>query len=250
MAFDYIPLWDKYEEILEPLSDEELGRLVRAMLAYKSGADPVISGNERFVWPIVRRDIEQVREKYEAKVANGALGGRPKKTGENQEKPNETKGNLNKPNENQEKAKKTNINDNVNVNDKDNIISPNGENNAPEGAAPAKEAKKSFGQFGWVKLTESEYNRLLNDLGEAEVKRCIAYVDESAQSSGNKNRWRDWNLVIRRCHRDGWGRQASGKQIAPAPKTEDRRTAAASLAREADWLEQFLAEQKEGAGNA
>ncbi|MDY4509963.1 MAG: replisome organizer, partial [Candidatus Faecousia sp.] len=40
--------------------------------------------------------------------------------------------------------------------------------------APAKQARKSYGEFGWVKLTDDEYNRLLNDLGEAEVKRCIA----------------------------------------------------------------------------
>lgn len=63
-------------------------------------------------------------------------------------------------------------------------------------------------------MTDSDYNHLLNDLGQTEVERCIAYVDESAQSTGNKNRWRDWNLVVRRCHRDGWGlasRQEGGK---------------------------------------
>lgn len=73
--------------------------------------------------------------------------------------------------------------------------------------APAKKTteKSSFGEFGWVKLTDDEYNRLLNDLGEAEVKRCISYVDESAQTTGNKNRWRDWNLVLLKCHKQGWG---------------------------------------------
>ncbi len=70
---------------------------------------------------------------------------------------------------------------------------------------PPAPARKKYGQYGWVKLTDSDYNRLLNDLGESEVKRCIAYIDEAAQSTGNKNKWRDWNLVIRRCHRDGWG---------------------------------------------
>lgn len=67
---------------------------------------------------------------------------------------------------------------------------------------------KEYGQYGWVKLTDEEYGRLINDFGETEVKRCITYVDESAQSSGNKNKWRDWNLVIRRCHRDNWGLKA------------------------------------------
>ena len=42
-------------------------------------------------------------------------------------------------------------------------------------------------------------------MGDAELQRCIAYIDESAQSTGNKNKWKDWNLVIRKCSRDGWG---------------------------------------------
>lgn len=79
------------------------------------------------------------------------------------------------------------------------------ESKADEPPAPAKAARKSYGEFGWVKLTDEEYRRLLNDLGEAEVKRCIAYIDESAQSTRNKNKWRDWNLVVRRCAKDGWG---------------------------------------------
>ena len=89
------------------------------------------------------------------------------------------------------------------------------ENKAPEAPAPTKKSRKSFGEFGWVKLTDEEYHRLSNDLGEAEVKRCIAYVDESAQSTGNKNKWRDWNLVIRKCSREGWGLSRYGKPKVP-----------------------------------
>ena len=51
----------------------------------------------------------------------------------------------------------------------------------------------------------------MRDLGEAELRRCITYVDESAQSSKNKNKWSDWNLVVRRCHRDGWGLSKKNK---------------------------------------
>lgn len=74
-----------------------------------------------------------------------------------------------------------------------------------EPKAPAKLVRKSYGQFGWVKLNEKEYTALVNDLGQAEVERCISYVDECAQSTGNKNKWRDWNLVVRKCSRDRWG---------------------------------------------
>ena len=62
-----------------------------------------------------------------------------------------------------------------------------------------------YGEYGWVKLTDAQYEKLCSDLGKAEADRCIAYVDESAQGNNNKNKWSDWNLVVRKCHRDGWG---------------------------------------------
>lgn len=105
-----------------------------------------------------------------------------------------------------------------------------GESTAPPAALPShalgcseKSARKKYGQYGWVKLTDEEYNRLLNDLGQAEVERCIAYIDESAQSTGNKNKWRDWNLVVRRCHRDGWG---LGKAVGKSNSRDQVKTAA------------------------
>ena len=47
--------------------------------------------------------------------------------------------------------------------------------------------------------------RLANDLGADELSRCITYVDEAAQTTGNKNKWKDWNLVIRKCSKGLWG---------------------------------------------
>lgn len=81
---------------------------------------------------------------------------------------------------------------------------PNTNPNTKSTPAP----RENHGVYGWVQLTADEYARLVADFGEGEAERCIAYVDESAQSSGNKNKWKDWNLVVRRCHRDGWGLSA------------------------------------------
>lgn len=99
------------------------------------------------------------------------------------------------------------------------------ENTASPEALPTRTEKpkrKSYGQFSWVKLSDEEYSRLSNDLGEAEVKRCVAYVDEAAQLTGNKNKWRDWNLVLRRCHRDGWG-LPTGQKPQEQPKSRTGR---------------------------
>lgn len=68
-----------------------------------------------------------------------------------------------------------------------------------------KPTARKYGEYGWVLLTDDQYKKLVDDIGEDNAKRCIAYVDESAQGTGNKNKWKDWNLVVRKCHRDGWG---------------------------------------------
>lgn len=79
-----------------------------------------------------------------------------------------------------------------------------------------KPPRVCFGEYGWVKLTEEQYQKLVAEFGQAEVDRCIRYIDESAQSNGNKNKWKDWDLVIRKCHREGWGvTGAYGKKTKP-----------------------------------
>lgn len=85
---------------------------------------------------------------------------------------------------------------------------------------PPTPARRKYGTYGWVRLTDDEHARLEHDLGAAELARCIAYVDESAQGNGNKNRWKDWNLVIRRCSREGWGRNRAQMEDKNRLRTE------------------------------
>ena len=72
-------------------------------------------------------------------------------------------------------------------------------------APPEQKVRHKRGEYGWVKLTDEEFDRLRHEVGDEELQRCIAYIDESAQATGNKNKWKDWNLVIRKCSRNGWG---------------------------------------------
>lgn len=91
---EYVKLWLSYETYFEPLADAEVGRLVRAMMKYKSdGTEPKFSGNERFTWPSIKRDMDEAERAYqeyrESRAQNGAKGGRPKKPygfSENQKK--------------------------------------------------------------------------------------------------------------------------------------------------------------------
>lgn len=83
-------------------------------------------------------------------------------------------------------------------------------------STPPPEPKKlAFGEYHWVKLTQGQHDRLVAEFGEAETARAIQYIDESAQSTGNKNKWKDWNLVVRKCIRGKWG-QGSGEAASPS----------------------------------
>lgn len=94
------------------------------------------------------------------------------------------------------------------------------EGKTPKSSKLKNEIKHKYGEYGWVQLSDEQYGSLLRDLGQVELDRCISYIDESAQSSGNKNRWKDWNLVIRRCHREGWGLRRQSYGQAQAPKQQ------------------------------
>ena len=75
----------------------------------------------------------------------------------------------------------------------------------PKPSKPPEPVAHKRGEYGWVKLTDEQYNRLIQEKGLNVVTAAIRYVDESAQGNGNKNGWKDWNLVVRRCIREGWG---------------------------------------------
>lgn len=76
MADTYIKIWDTYESYFEPLSAAEVGRLVLAMIKYKSsGTEPELIGNERYVWPAIKRDLDKDAEYIEGKKISGKAGG-------------------------------------------------------------------------------------------------------------------------------------------------------------------------------
>lgn len=65
MAREYVCLYHSYLKSVEPLNDAERGRLFTACLTYSmTGAEPDLRGNERFVWPTIREQIDRDTEKY------------------------------------------------------------------------------------------------------------------------------------------------------------------------------------------
>lgn len=90
----YLKIWTSFLELISTLEYDEIGRLFEMMLVYaESGKEPEnFAGNERFLWPVAKQQIDLTAEKNEILRMNGMKGGRPK-TKDNQTKPKETKEN-------------------------------------------------------------------------------------------------------------------------------------------------------------
>ncbi len=70
-------VYHSYLECLEPLCDAERGRLFTALLEYSiSGTTHALRGNERFVFPFMRNQIDRDKAAYEEKCAALSRNGR------------------------------------------------------------------------------------------------------------------------------------------------------------------------------
>ena len=180
-----------YESInIEDLPDETQLELYRAIFEYGFyGKEPKLKGISNSIFTLIKPQIDANNKRY----CDGKKGGRPKKgdnletkktSGYENKKPvvinKKTSGYENKkPNDN------VNVNVNVNVNDKEkNII--------------LKKEKHKFGKFGRIKLTEEEYTRLINEYGKEFIDNQITLLDEYVESNNNKNKYTNFNLVLRK----------------------------------------------------
>lgn len=67
--------------------------------------------------------------------------------------------------------------------------------------------KEKYGTYGRIKLTIDEYLRLVNDYGEDFIKQQIDLLDEYVESNNNKNKYSNFNLVLRKSIRENWFKQ-------------------------------------------
>lgn len=67
-----------------------------------------------------------------------------------------------------------------------------------------KEPKKAYGSYGRIKLSDTEYNKLINDYGQELIDNQINLLDEYVESNNNKNKYTNFNLVLRKSIRENW----------------------------------------------
>lgn len=65
MALDYFCCFHTYRDKLARLSDQEVGRLFRALMQYsETGEVPELAGRESIAFDFIAYDIDNVKEKY------------------------------------------------------------------------------------------------------------------------------------------------------------------------------------------
>ena len=211
ITIPYIKIFSDELEALDPFSDEEVGRLFRGMLRYMNGLDPALEGNERFAWGMVKTRLNAQKKAYEKKVES-VTNARTARA--------DTRQIINKSEINMESdSNQSEINMESDSNQSEISMESGQEKRREEKRRKEKtreEPKKTYGEFGWVKMSDSDYNDLIADYGPEEVNRSIKYVDELAESTGNSRKWKNWRLIVLRSCRDGWGKGTYKKEIRTA----------------------------------
>ena len=94
------------------------------------------------------------------------------------------------------------VNDKDNVNDNDNDVSYH--DSYDDSSISKKSVKHKHGEYGRVLLTDKEYEKLVADFGADKIEQQITLLDEYVESNNNKNKYTNFNLVLRKSINNGW----------------------------------------------
>ena len=72
--------------------------------------------------------------------------------------------------------------------------------------------RHKFGTYGRVHLTEKQYNKLIEDFSKEVVDKKIEQLDEYVEMNNNKNKYKNFNLVLRKAIRENWFENNTSKQ--------------------------------------
>lgn len=191
-------LYNNFYEPLKCLTNEQLGRLFKAIFEFNINGIEEVEPDIRIAFAFIKNQINIDSKKYEEQckknAENGAKGGRPKKANalkENPTKPSGFENNPEKPNgflENPTKPKKA---DNDNENDNDNEDDNENDNDdialSETGVSTsdtAKASKHKYGEYKHVLLKDEELQKLKRDFSN--WKELIKYLDEYIEMKGYK----------------------------------------------------------------
>ena len=173
-------LYTSIKEPVDALTDEQAGKLFKAILAYQTDNDVVLDGLLNVVFLQVKQQIDYNNDKFDETTKKRSEAG--KKGMESRWNKNNKDNNV-ITNDNDvisvitpDNKNNYNDNDNVNVNDNenDNVI------------VVAKATKHIYGEYKHVRLSDNEYQKLCEEYGDIDTGRAIRYLDEYIEMKGYK----------------------------------------------------------------
>lgn len=213
MAVEYFCAYHSYLDALEPLTDAERGRLFVACLKYsKSGEVERLSGNERFVFPVFRGQIDRDNAKYANKCKKQADNAN-KRWGKDDTndataydgipnvQPHEKDANDAKEKEKEKEKEKTKAKDNG-------IYGASAPTRAPEQQGDSCQKATRF-----VRPTVQEVADYCRERGnQVDAQRFVDYYTANGWRVG-KNPMKDWRAAVRT-----WEKQEGGSPTPVAPR--------------------------------
>ena len=166
MEIAYIKVFTDALETWSLLNDEEVGRLVRALLEYqRTGQYPVLPGNERFLFHSCKAQIDRDNEKYRETVSSRSNAGKKGALSRWQGQAKDGKNS---------KCHICHDENGKHGKDEDNIT--------PH--VPPTEPKVQWAEY--VSMTNAEHQKLLDTHGPVDTARLIEILDNYKGSSGKK----------------------------------------------------------------
>lgn len=72
--------------------------------------------------------------------------------------------------------------------------------------------RHKFGTYGRIHLTDKQYQKLIEDFSKEVVDMKINQLDEYVEMNNNKNKYKNFNLVLRKAIRENWFESNNTKQ--------------------------------------
>lgn len=199
MALNSINIYYSYLAAMEPLSDAERGRLLTACLRYSIlGEVPELRGNERFLFPSWKEQIDRDKEKYAAKCKS--LSRAAQKRWESEE------------------CKCMQMDANASK-DKDKEKDKDKDKDKKEKDISIEISKKEFGEFENVVLTGEEHEKLVDSLGDIGAREYIERLSSYLAQSGKQYK-SHYATMLNWWRKDGKPVSRSQKSVVIKPDKE------------------------------
>lgn len=217
--FKFYTAWG---EGMTELSDTEAGRFVKALCNYAEGKDiPALSGNERVLFAMARKQIEQDKAKSEktssVRSEAGRIGGINSSKQKQAIVSNCLNEEANASDVKQNEANAFNKNKELRIKNQEEELRDIGVSATQKTQTPAKPTKHRHGNFGHVMLTDDELRKLQERFPADNAQGRIQNLDDYLENNRSKHYANHYLTITKWAEKDAQQQPVQPKLIHPEP---------------------------------